>query len=173
MASVNFPDEKLNTVLKSALRARFTGPNWLDELPWVLLGIHIALKEDLKCSSAEFIYGAPITVPGGFIATPQGAQTPANILPQLRDTVNKFVPVPTTCHDKTKTSMPSDLQSSNYVFIHCDTKRSPLQCPYEGLFHVLEKGPKFFKIDFGSKADTVSVNHLKPAHLDRNYSHVA
>ncbi|KAI0241039.1 hypothetical protein LSAT2_002963, partial [Lamellibrachia satsuma] len=43
------------------------GLNWLDELPWVLLGIRTAPKEDLGCSSAELVYGAPLTVPGDFI----------------------------------------------------------------------------------------------------------
>ena len=33
-------------------------------------------------------------------------------------------------------------------------------------FHVLERGSKFFKIDIGGKADSVSVDRLKPAHLD-------
>ena len=55
--------------LKAALRARLTGPNWSNELPWVLLGIRTAPKEDLGCSSAEMVYGAPLTVPGDFISS--------------------------------------------------------------------------------------------------------
>ena len=39
---------------------------WAQELPWVLLGIRTAPKEDLGCSSAELVYGAPVTVPGEF-----------------------------------------------------------------------------------------------------------
>ena len=158
--------ERFHRHLKSALRARLTGPNWLDELPWVLLGIRTAPKEDLKCSTAELLYGAPITVPGDFIAPAQGTQTPASILPQLRDTVSKFTPIPTSRHGSPNISMPSNLQNSDYVFIRRDGKHSPLQCPYEGPFHVLEKGPKFFKIDFGGKADTISIDRLKPVHLD-------
>lgn len=46
--------ERFHRHLKSALRARLSGPNWLDELPWVLLGIRTAPKEDLGCSSAEW-----------------------------------------------------------------------------------------------------------------------
>ena len=45
--------------LKSALHARLTGPNWTNELPWVLLeDIRTTPKEDLGCSSAELVYGA-------------------------------------------------------------------------------------------------------------------
>lgn len=148
------------------MRARLTTPNWLDELPWVLLGIRTAPKEDLHCSSAELVYGAPLTVPGDFIATPQGRHDSPTVLPQLRDLVSKFVPTPTTRHGGPRISVPHDLQSSEYVFIRRDAHRTPLQRPYEGPFHVLERGPKFFKIDFGGKADTVSVDRLKPAHLD-------
>ena len=53
--------ERFHRHLKSALRARLTGPNWIDELPWVLLGIRTAPKEDLGCSSAKLVYGASPT----------------------------------------------------------------------------------------------------------------
>ena len=56
--------------------------------------------------------------------------------------------------------------ANNYVFIHRNAHRTPLQRPYEGPFHGLERGPKFFKIDIGGKADSVSIYRLKPAHLD-------
>ena len=92
--------------LKSALQARLTGPNWLDELPWVLLGIQTALKEDLNSCSAELVYGAPLTVPGDFDATPQGKLDLVAVLPQFRDTVSKFIPIPTFRHGSPKTSVP-------------------------------------------------------------------
>lgn len=38
--------------------ARLYGPNWIDELPWVLLGIRTVPKGHLGCSSAEMVYGA-------------------------------------------------------------------------------------------------------------------
>ena len=62
--------ERFHQHLKAALRARLTDANWIDVLPWVLLGIRTAPKADLRTSSAELIYGAPLTVPGDFIATP-------------------------------------------------------------------------------------------------------
>ena len=51
--------ERFYRQLKSALRARLSTPNWIQELPWVLLGIRTAPKEDLGYSSAELVYGAP------------------------------------------------------------------------------------------------------------------
>ena len=59
--------ERFHRHMKAALRTRLTGPNWIDELPWVLLGIRTAPKEDLGTSSAELVFGEPLTVPGDFI----------------------------------------------------------------------------------------------------------
>ena len=60
--------ERFHCHLRSALRARLIGSNWMmQELPWVLLGIRTAPKEDLRCSSAEVTYSAPFTVPRDFV----------------------------------------------------------------------------------------------------------
>lgn len=44
--------------LKASLKAWFTGPDWMGELPWVRLGIRTALKDDL----AELVYGTPLSM---------------------------------------------------------------------------------------------------------------
>lgn len=56
--------ERFHRQLKASLMARLAGPAWTAELPWVLLGIRTAPKEDFAVSSAELVYGAPLTVPG-------------------------------------------------------------------------------------------------------------
>ena len=56
--------------LKAAVRACLSGPGWTRDIPWVLLGIRTAPKEDLVCSSAELVYGHPLTVPENFISNP-------------------------------------------------------------------------------------------------------
>ena len=43
------------------------GPDWVDKCPRVLLGIVVAPKGDLQCSSAELVYGGPLSVPGDFL----------------------------------------------------------------------------------------------------------
>ena len=58
--------ERNHQDLKASLKCRLNGPNWVDELPWVLLGLRTVPKEDLRSSSAELVYGSPLTVPGNF-----------------------------------------------------------------------------------------------------------
>ena len=67
--------ERFHRHLKSALRARLSGPSWTRDLPWVLLGIRTAPKEDLGCSTAELVYGSPLQFPGTLSA--------ANPAPQI------------------------------------------------------------------------------------------
>ena len=47
--------ERFHRTMKASLMTRLAGPNWFDELRYVLLSI--LHKEDLKVSSAEFAYG--------------------------------------------------------------------------------------------------------------------
>lgn len=158
--------ERFHRHLKQALRARLTGPDWSDALPWVLLGIRTAPKEDLNSSSAELVYGAPLTVPGDFLANPQEPQTPTDFLPQLRAKVGGLAPVPTTRHGTKRTSVPAQLNDSHFVFLRRDAHRTPLERPYEGPFRVLSRSAKTFQLDMGGRPETVTVDRLKPAHLD-------
>ena len=151
--------------MKASLRARLQGPNWADELPWVMLGIHTAPKEDLGASSAELVYGSPLTVPGDFLANETTPTTPATWLPRIRETVRTFCPVPTSHHGNFKPSVPSDLNNCKYVFVQLGQK-TPLKPPYEGPFCVLKHGGKTFTLDIGGRNEVISVDRLKPAHLD-------
>jgi hypothetical protein len=67
--------ERNHRDLKAALKCRLNSPNWIDELPWVLLGLRTAPKEDLHSLSAELVYGSPLTVPVDFFPdnTPRSA----------------------------------------------------------------------------------------------------
>ena len=158
--------ERFHRHLKSALRARLTGPNWTRELPWVLLGIRTAPKEDLGCSSAELVYGTPLTVPGDFVANPTTQSDHNEHLERLREQVRSLAPVPTSQHGTRRSSVPTSLQKTKFVFIRRDAHRSPLQCPYEGPFKVIQPGPKTFLVDIGGRAETISVDRLKSAHVD-------
>jgi transposase InsO family protein len=60
--------ERSHRQLKDALRARLAGTSWPDHLPWVLLGLRAAPKKESGVSSAELLYGVPLTLLGQFLA---------------------------------------------------------------------------------------------------------
>ena len=117
--------ERFHRHLKAALRARLTGPNWTAELPWVLLGIRTAPKDDLGCSSAEMVYGAPLTVPGDFFVGHNSQPEHRSQLQQLRDQVRMQVPMPTSQHGVIPSSIPPNLKQSQFVFVRRDAHRNP------------------------------------------------
>jgi hypothetical protein len=65
--------ERSHRQLKDALRARLAGAKWTDHLPWVLMGLRAAPKEDSGVSSVEMVFGAPLTLPGQILSTPDTA----------------------------------------------------------------------------------------------------
>lgn len=164
--------ERFHRHLKSALRARLTGPSWAKELPWVLLGIRTAPKEDLGCSSAEMVYGLPLTVPGDFIPSSH-IQSDDLSLARLRDQVNAQAPILTSQHGHTPNTVPRNLQEAKFVFVRRDSHRTPLQRPYYGPFKVIQPGPKSFQVAMGTKTETISIDRLKFAHIDPEFPNLA
>ena len=58
------------------------------------------------------------------------------------------------------------LSTATHVFIRHDAVRKPLQPPYDGPYPVIKRMNKHFTNDINGRHDTVSVDRLKPAHLD-------
>ena len=59
--------ERMHRHLKGALKVRLDGPEWMDELPWVLLGLRSAWREGSSSMAAEMLYSAALRLPGQFI----------------------------------------------------------------------------------------------------------
>jgi hypothetical protein len=55
--------ERVHRQIKDALRALAAGPARSSHLPWVLLGLHDAPKEDSGTFSAELVFGSPLLLP--------------------------------------------------------------------------------------------------------------
>ena len=149
--------ERFHRRMKEAIRAKLEGPNWIDQLPWVMLGIRTAPKEDLDTSSAELVYGAPITVPGDFVPGPDPNTNTPEILKNLREKVGQLRPVPPSTHKKATSFVPQDISKAKYVFIRHDGHQRPPQAPYTEPYIVLETGDKVFKIQVGNKEDSISI----------------
>lgn len=58
------------------------------------------------------------------------------------------------------------LATSTHIFIRHNATRKLLQPPYNGPFPVVKRTDKYFTVDINGHKDTISVDRLKPAHLD-------
>ena len=163
--------ERLHRQLKSALKARLIGPNWMDELPLVLLGLRSIPKEDLGCAPSELVYGTTLRLPGEFFEESATSTDPSvsELLTYLRTTMAKIRPKQTTHHRRHIAYAPPELQNCKFVFVRHDAHRTPLQCTYDGPFRVVNRSVKFFTLDLHGKLDTVSVDRFKPAFVDPDF----
>ena len=60
-----------------------------------------------------------------------------------------------------QTALKEDISSTAAEMVH-----KLLQPPYNGPYPVIRRTNKYFTVDITSHKDTVSIDHLKPAHLD-------
>ncbi len=57
--------ERFHRCLKDALRTHCATPNWVDHLPWVLLGLRAAAREDYSTTPPpQAVFGSPHILPG-------------------------------------------------------------------------------------------------------------
>jgi hypothetical protein len=45
--------------------------NWVNHLPWVLLGLRAAAREENGSSPAQAVFGSPLILPGQFLDSPE------------------------------------------------------------------------------------------------------
>ena len=146
--------ERLHRQVKDALRAREAGAAWFTHLPWVLLGLRAAPKDESGVSTAEVTLGQELVVPGQPIQMNVKMSTalraPLAVIPQGKRTYAQVV------------SDPSALQAAEYVYLKRGGSSTPLETCYAGPFEVLARGDKSFKILMGTREEIVSVDRLKP-----------
>ena len=157
--------ERFYRSLKAALRARLTTTNWMDELPWVMLGLRSMPKQDMGVSVAEMVFGTPLTVPGTFVG-PGTDPEAADHLQRMRDIAGRLVPAPEAWHGTRTTASTRGLPEAEYIFVRRDAAHGPLQKPYTGPYRVLQRQEKFYVIQCGERQESVSVDRLKPANAD-------
>ncbi|GFR99791.1 Pol polyprotein [Elysia marginata] len=132
--------ERFHRTLKAALKTRLKGPNWADELPWVLLGLRTVPKEDLQVSCSELVYGEPLTLPGQFV-DPNPTAFSTKVDP-FRSLVKRLIPLPMSHHCTPQSNDQQSLKDARFVFICRGGHRGALQRPYDGPFQVISTGDK-------------------------------
>ena len=160
--------ERFHRTLKSGLKAQDQPDQWTEFLPLVLLGIRSSLKEDMGCSAAELVYGCPLHLPGEFF-TPSKDMPVSDVssyVSRLKSHMSQLIAQPPWSSATYRSFVSPDLLTSSFVFIRTDSVRKPLQQPYHGPYKVLHKADKYFTLDISGRRDTVSVDRLKPAHIE-------
>ncbi len=151
--------ERFHRHLKSALKAHLTGPNWIGEHSWVMLGIHTAPKEDLGTASTH---------------------SPCRLHPCSSNCLARSGSAPTApsqpcwqpCQGSNLTARISKTNhcshtSSGTVRIHPHGWAPPaLQAPYIGPYKILDRYDKTFVVDLGGRLEHILVDRLKPAQVD-------
>ena len=161
--------ERQHRTLKDRLISRACSPgsssSWMDNLPFVLLGIRTSVREDSGCSASDLLYGTPLRLPGDMLAPDLSAASPSpsDFARSLRTAMLDAVPMPVVHHGVVAPKPCPRLLTATHVFLRIDAVKRPLTPPYEGPFPVLERSPKTFRILRHGKPVTVSVDRLKPA----------
>ena len=160
--------ERFHRQLKAALKAHRNPARWAEILPLILLGIRTALKEDIGCSSAELVYGTSLRLPGEFFSESlnKAPTDVTNYVETLKAAMRNIQPVPTRTQTR-QTHVNKDLSSCSHVFVRHDAIRKLLQPPYDGPYKVISCGDKVFTVDVNGRQDTISIDRLKPAYLEK------
>jgi hypothetical protein len=152
--------ERSHRQLKNSLRARLAGDQWSDHLPWVLLGLRAAPKEDANVSSAELVFGTPLTLPGELV---DAAEPPAAVfLTKMQATTFVPPPVRPLSYAQVVAGPPDSLWRANFVYVRRGGSGAPLAALYAGPYLVRRRDKKFFELQIGGRTEVVSIDRLKP-----------
>ena len=158
--------ERFHRQLKAALKAQTCSNAWTENLPLVLLGLRSCVKADFGASPAELTFGTTLRLPGQFVAPePSPPADPSSYTARLRTLMGQLRAPPPRAHE-TAVYVPRDLHTCTHVFVRHDAVRRPLQPVYDGPFKVLNRTEKTLTICRKGKADAVSVDRVKPAHVE-------
>jgi hypothetical protein len=144
--------------LKDALKVRLVGSQWSSVLPWVLLGLRAAPREDSGVSATKLVYGAPLALPGPLLSA---AEPPLEFfLQQLQSSVPCVATRPFS--DRADPADLEALMTTSHVYVRSPPAAPLLTPAYRGPFLVHKRGGKFFILCMGSHFDAISIDRLKP-----------
>jgi hypothetical protein len=138
--------ERLHRQLKEALCARLAGVEWELHLPWVLLGLRAAPKEDSAISVAELVFGTKLVLPRELLAAGGGAvQRLARRLFERQHFKPLLLRAKSYAEAVKEDKLSPQLAASAYVYIRCGDVQPALADKYERPYAVVERWPKYFR----------------------------
>ena len=144
--------ERFHRQLKAALKAQPNPDAWIETLPLILPGIRTALKEDLKATTAEMVYGTTLRLPGEFFSSSSATPLPdpSEFINQLKTHFRTLQSTPPRATNRIS-HIPNDLSTATHMFVRHDAIRKPLQPPYDGPYPVVKQTPKHFTVSESMK----------------------
>ena len=164
--SANGLVERFHRQLKAALKAIPDTTHWVKAWPLIMLGIRTTVKQDMQCTSIELVYGTTLRLPGEFFHPSDKQLDPISYVDNLKHIMQHLKPPAVRPHQQRSFYVSSDLDSCTRVFVRNDAVKTPLQHPYDGPFKVIKRTNKYFTLEIKGKESTVSIDRLKPAHLE-------
>ena len=120
--------EWLHRQLKAALHARCSGEDWLEPLPWVLLGLRASPKEEAGVSAAEATYGHSLVLPSQLQPPPRAPQA-APVKVEIPSTIK-----PAKEAEKARVVV---VQEASHVYVREGAVIGSLDATYRGPYCVL------------------------------------
>jgi cleavage and polyadenylation specificity factor subunit 1 len=152
--------ERFHRRLKDALQARAAGADWHAHLPWIMLGVRSAWREDAEFTPAEAVFGSQPVLPGQFLSAPEPPSP--TFLQEFQGVLAGRAPLPTAHHNTVGPQvLPEELLLARFVLVRRDGVQPPLSALYDGPYLVLERSLHFFKLQVGPRTDTISTHRLK------------
>ncbi len=133
--------ERFHRRLKESLRAHLAGSDSPSHLPWVLLGLRAAPREDSGVSAAELVYGCPLSLPGQFLTSSE--QPPASFIRHLNSSL------PCVADNSHRPSSPpagaQRLQEAAFVYVRAPPVSPTLAPVYRGPYRGPSTRPEVFR----------------------------
>ena len=150
--------ERFHRQLKESLRSRGSGQGWLEHLPWVLVGLRAAPKEDSGQSSAEAVFGTALVLLG------QPQQKPEAVSSGSPFPVGERVDLPLRPRSYAEVAggKRSLLEGASFVYIRRGAESTPLAESYSGPYEVVQREHKILLLRIGDREEWISSDRLKP-----------
>ena len=160
--------ERFHRQLKATIMAHESPNSWTITLPAVPLGVRSAVKERLGRSAAEMIYGTTLRLPGEFTKqyTVDANTDLENYSDKLRVAMLHLRLCPPRDTQQNNIFQYKEIATCTHVFLCRIAIAQPLTAPYDGPYNVVARSGRVMKILMKGKVETVSLDRVKPAHLE-------
>jgi len=131
------------------------------------LRLHTSIKEDIKTTAAELVYGTTLRLSAEHFFNEDFTPEPQIFLSHFREHMRNLRSTHIAHDNKTRMFIYGTLYTCTHVFVRIDRITNSLDSPYEGTYPVSERiTDRIFKIIVNGEAVNNSVDRLKPAFIE-------